>query len=83
MLDLLREVRPPFSPESVVAEFCETLAAYKVKLVQGDRFRPNGRASNSVSAVSLTLRPTSRHQQLFLEMLPLITAPWACSTIAG
>ena len=25
VIDLVREVRPPFGPESVVAEFCETL----------------------------------------------------------
>jgi hypothetical protein len=38
VLDCLRERRPPFSPESVVAEFCETLKFYVVVEVTGDRF---------------------------------------------
>jgi hypothetical protein len=44
VLDLIREARPPFSPESVVGEFCETLKSYKIRRVQGDRLaqkRPN------------------------------------------
>jgi hypothetical protein len=38
MLDLVREVKPPFSPESVVEEFCQTLAAYRIGRVHGDRY---------------------------------------------
>jgi hypothetical protein len=38
VLDCLRERRPPFSPESVVEEFSETLKAYRVSSVTGDRY---------------------------------------------
>lgn len=38
MLDLVREMRPPFSPESVVEDFSQTLAAYRVGRVHGDRY---------------------------------------------
>ena len=38
VLDVLRERRPPFSPESVVVEFAELLKAYRVTKVQGDRY---------------------------------------------
>jgi hypothetical protein len=38
VLDLLREARPPFSPTAVVGQFVETLSAYKIKAVTGDRF---------------------------------------------
>jgi hypothetical protein len=38
VLDCLRERRPPFSPESVVGEFCETLKFYGIAEVTGDRF---------------------------------------------
>jgi hypothetical protein len=34
----LREVAPPFSPESVVEEFCETLRRYRVTTIVGDRY---------------------------------------------
>jgi hypothetical protein len=38
ILDVLREVRPPFSPEAVTDEFCATLKDYKITRVQGDRY---------------------------------------------
>jgi hypothetical protein len=37
-LDAVREVRPPFSPEAVVAEFAELLKRYRLATVTGDRF---------------------------------------------
>ncbi|WAJ31159.1 hypothetical protein [Antarcticirhabdus aurantiaca] len=38
VLDALREVRPPFSPEGVVADYAKLLKAYGVTKVQGDRY---------------------------------------------
>jgi hypothetical protein len=38
ILDCLREVRPPFTPESVVEEFAYTLRQYKISKVVGDRY---------------------------------------------
>jgi hypothetical protein len=38
ILDCLREVRPPFSPEAVVEEFCDLLERYSVAKVKGDRY---------------------------------------------
>lgn len=38
VLDLVREVRPPFSPEAVVDEFCTLLKSYRVATVRGDRY---------------------------------------------
>ena len=34
----MREVRPPFSPEGVVTEFCNVLRRYKITRVTGDRY---------------------------------------------
>ena len=36
VLDVVREVRPPFSPEATVAGFADTLAQYRVHTVVGD-----------------------------------------------
>lgn len=36
--DLMREARPPFSPEGVVTEFCNVLRRYKITRVAGDRY---------------------------------------------
>ena len=38
MLDAIREVAPPFSPDTVVADFCALLKAYRVRVVVGDRY---------------------------------------------
>lgn len=38
VLDLVREIKPPFSPEAIVSELCETLRRYRVARVIGDRF---------------------------------------------
>ena len=38
VLDLLREIRPPFSPEGVVTEFADALKRYKINKVSGDRY---------------------------------------------
>ncbi len=38
VLDALRERKPPFSPEAVVAEFAATVKLYKVTKVTGDRY---------------------------------------------
>lgn len=38
VLDAIREVRPPFSPESVVNDFATLLKAYRITTVTGDRY---------------------------------------------
>jgi hypothetical protein len=38
ILDCIREVRPPFSPESVVDEYCAVLTSYRVHKICGDRY---------------------------------------------
>lgn len=38
VLDCLRERTPPFSPESVVQEFCEVVKSYGLTTVYGDRY---------------------------------------------
>jgi hypothetical protein len=38
VLDAVREVRPPFSPESVVIEFADLLSRYEIHEVEGDRY---------------------------------------------
>jgi len=38
IVDAVRTRKPPFSPESVVDEFCDTLKEYRVTEVTGDRY---------------------------------------------
>lgn len=36
VLDAIREAKPPFSPDSIVSEFCDLLRSYGVSRVRGD-----------------------------------------------
>lgn len=38
ILDLLREIRAPFSPQEAVREFCQLLKTYRISEVTGDRY---------------------------------------------
>ena len=38
VLDVIREVRPPFSPDDVVAEFAQLLKSYRISTIRGDRY---------------------------------------------
>ena len=74
VLDLVREVRPPFSPESAVGEFCETLAAYKIGRVEGDRYAgewPREQFRKRGVRYDVSDKTAS---QLFLELLPSVNA---------
>ena len=60
VLDVLRERRPPFSPESVVVEFAELLKAYRVTKVQGDRYAGEWPREHSASTASFATPPPRR-----------------------
>ena len=38
VLDVIREVRPPFAPEGVVEQFCQLLREYRIYSVRGDKY---------------------------------------------
>ena len=38
VIDAVRSRRPPFSPETVVGEFCDLLKTYNIRKVTGDRY---------------------------------------------
>lgn len=38
LLDVLRETKPPFSPEAVIAEYAALLRRYRIETVTGDRY---------------------------------------------
>jgi hypothetical protein len=74
VLDAVRELRPPFSPEAAVVEFCALLRAYRITSVTGDRdggewpreqFRLGG----------ITYEPSERSKsELYQELLPLLNS---------
>jgi hypothetical protein len=74
VLDCVRERKPPFSPESVVSEFCETLKFYDVAAVTGDRFGGEFcREPFRKSGIEYTLAERAK-SDVYKECLPLVNS---------
>ncbi|MEK1890736.1 MAG: hypothetical protein AAAB35_24870 [Phyllobacterium sp.] len=83
VLDCVREVAPPFSPENVVEQFCKVIKSYGLSKVTGDRYAgewPRERfkhfgvtyevAENTRSDLYLNLVPSINSQRIRLLDLP-------------
>jgi hypothetical protein len=74
VLDVLRERRPPFSPDGVVQEFADLLRAYGLHKVAGDRYGgqwPTERFWHHGITYEASEKTKS---QIYLEFLPLVNA---------
>ena len=74
VLDLIRERKPPFSPEATVAEFCETLRRYGVSTVTGDRYAgewPREQFRKLGVNYRISEKPKS---DLFRDLLPVLNS---------
>jgi hypothetical protein len=74
VLDVLRERRPPFSPENVVTEFAQVLHEYRVFRVKGDHYAgewPADRFKRSGVGYEIAKKIKS---DIYLEFLPLLNA---------
>lgn len=74
VLDVMRERKPPFSPEAVVIDFCEVLKAYGVSEVTGDRYAgewPREQFRKNGVAYNLADRPRT---DLYQAMLPALNS---------
>ena len=74
VLDAVREIRPPFSPESVVIEFAALLKAYGLRTVTGDRYAgewPRERFLVRGIAYELSDRAKS---DIFRDILPALNS---------
>jgi hypothetical protein len=74
ILDCLRERRPPFSPDDVVAEFAATLRSYGITTVTGDRYAgdwPKDRFLHHGITYEASERTKS---QIYQEALPLLNS---------
>ncbi len=74
VLDLVREVRPPFAPSAVVQDFAERLRAYRVPIVRGDRYAGSWPAEQ-FQRHGIRYEPSERPKaDLYRDCLPLITS---------
>jgi hypothetical protein len=74
VLDCLRESKPPFSPDSVVRNFAETLKSYRVRHVMGDRYGGEWpRERFQAHGITYQVSPRTR-SDIYKELLPLINS---------
>jgi hypothetical protein len=74
VLDLVREVRPPFSPDAVVGEFAHALKSYRLHRVTGDRYAGEWPAER-FRVHGITYEPSEKTKsQIYSEALPLLNS---------
>jgi hypothetical protein len=74
VLDVLREVRPPFSPDAVCADFAAVLREYAVARVRGDRYAGSWPASR-LAAHGIRYEPSERTKsEIYAAFLPLLNS---------
>jgi hypothetical protein len=73
VLNCVRERKPPFSPDDVVGEFVETLRAYGIERVSGDRYAGEW-PRERFRVHDVTYTPSEKPKSdLYRELLPLLT----------
>lgn len=71
ILDVIRRVKPPFDPSSVVAEYCSTLKCYGLKEVTGDNYAGEWVVEAFAEYGVDYRRSEFSKSQIYLETLPL------------
>ena len=74
VLDLVREVRAPFQPESAVSEFAQVLKSYGLREVRGDRYAGMW-PTDAFARHGITYRPAQMPKNdLYVSFLPLLNS---------
>jgi hypothetical protein len=74
VLDAVREVRPPFSPEAATAEHAAFLKSYGIRSVTGDRYAGEW-PREQFSKHGISYEPSERSKsEIYVEILPALNA---------
>jgi hypothetical protein len=74
VLDLLKEIQPPFSPEQVTREFSQDLKRYGLREITGDRFGSQW-VKERFQQHGVTYRDSDlSRSEIYLEFLPLLNS---------
>jgi hypothetical protein len=72
ILDAVREVRPPFSPEAVVSDFAMLLKSYRVRSVTGDKYAGEW-PRERFQVHGIEYRPSDKSKSdIYRDLLPLL-----------
>jgi hypothetical protein len=74
VLDMIREVIPPFDPESVVVDFCSDLRRYGLGSVEGDHYGGDWVGSRFMDCGIVYQVAEKTKSQIYGEFLPLLNA---------
>ncbi len=74
VLDLVREVRAPFSPQEAVREFSELMKAYGVSEVTGDRYSAEWVKESFEKRGVRYIASDRNRSEIYLEFLPALTS---------
>jgi hypothetical protein len=74
VLDCIREVKPPFSPDDTVKDFAATLARYGLREVTGDRWA-TGFVAEAFEKCGVSYKTSERPKSdIYKELLPLLSS---------
>src|SRR5262249_32468811 len=74
IVDCLREIKPPFSPEAVVKEFADLLNVYGTREVEGDRYAGEWpREQFRKHGIAYTIAEHTK-SEIYLSTLPLLNS---------
>src|SRR5262249_4140436 len=74
VLDVIREVRPPFSPESVVAEFAALLRSYRIGQISADRYAAEWPREQFRKRGIEVKAASENKSDLYLNLLPILNS---------
>jgi len=74
VLDAMRESKPPFSPEAVVAEFAELMRKYRIAQVFGDRYAGEW-PREQFRHYGINYEPADKSKSdIYIDLLPLLNS---------
>lgn len=74
VLDVIRAIKPPFSPEQVVDDFCSLLESYGIKSVTGDRYAGEWPREQFFKR-GVRYEPSKKSKsELYRDMLPVLNS---------
>ncbi len=74
VLDLVREVRPPFSPSEVVEEFASLFKSYRITRVHGDRYGGQW-VAEQFTGCGIQYEPSELSKsEIYGELLPMLNS---------
>ncbi len=74
VLDLVREAKPPFSPEAVVTEFAATMKSYRCVTVTSDRYGGEFPVELFRKRGATCTASERTKSEIYVELLPLINS---------